>query len=85
MALSTTRRMTDDDAAKLERAAERFCARHGIRVADDDTALLTVEAMVTDGGDPERAGYLARLWRRIHIRATGCPDHGYGYVGTIVD
>ena len=84
MALSTTRRMTDEDAVKLERAAERFCARHNIRV-DDDTALIAVEAMVTDGGDPERATYLARLWRRCHIRATGCPDHGYGYVGTIVN
>jgi hypothetical protein len=82
--------MTDEDAVKLERAAERFCARHNIRVDDDDTALLTIEAMVTGGrrcygGDPERAGYLARLWRRCHIRATGCPDHGYGYVGTIVN
>jgi len=74
MAINVGRRMTDEDTRKLTEAAERFIARHAIK--DVDGSPLEIVGCATSD-DPR----LARLWRRIHTRITGYPDHGYGYVG----
>jgi hypothetical protein len=81
MGIEITHKMTADDSRKLEAAAMRFCTRHNLRISDGMAALETVECAVMDDGSLDTA-YLKKLWTRIHIRITGGPSHGWGYIGT---
>lgn len=85
MSWNITRRATADDVAAVEKAAVRFCTRHGINVTNGTTAVFSIECEIskTDAFDTSRVRYLARLWRAILKRITGSPDGiAYGYVGT---
>lgn len=86
--INTIRRLTDTDTARIEAAAVRFAARHGLGdVSPDHTGMDSAAAYLdchVDGGEDKR---LARLWQAAFCRALGfkpCADltTAYGYVGT---
>lgn len=90
MAWATIRRATEEDTARLERAARRFAERHGIIESSGD-AVFDVEFAVehaarhgiaATGYYPDD-GRLLRRWRRYVQWALGGPAEGvaYGYVG----
>lgn len=90
MTISTIRRYDADDAAKVNSAALRFCARHNIVANyDGEPAEQSIEAEIElrrqlDGGRGEPK--LAVQWQRVFCRALGQPYNsrltvGYGHVG----
>jgi len=84
--INTIRRLTDTDNARLEAAAVRFAARHGLGDITADATGSGSAAAYLDChlSDDKR---LARLWQAAFCRALGfkpCADLtiGWGYVGT---
>lgn len=85
--ITPIRRLTDTDDARLEEAAVRFAARHGLGDFTDATGMDSAAAYLDChlwGSDDKR---LARLWQAAFCRALGfkpCADLtiGWGYVGT---
>lgn len=81
MTISTIRRADAADYAAVEKAAERFNARHGITKAyDEQTAEEAVEF------EAEHDARIKRLWQQCFCRALGEPYDrrltiGYGYIG----
>lgn len=63
------------DGERLEAAATRFAARHGITVYEDVVADVefAVDPADRDGYDGRDAGYLERLWERCKARTLGVP------------
>lgn len=91
--INTIRRLTDTDTARLEAAAIRFAARHGLGdvTADEHTtAHFNLETLIECDRDRNWGDKrLARLWQACFCRALGFkPDAdltiGWGYVGTRV-
>lgn len=85
--INTIRRLTDTDTARIEAAAVRFAARHGIRLYDEEgPAKRQIEAHCQRESDNDD-WRLANLWQAAFCRALGfkpCADltTAYGYVGT---
>jgi hypothetical protein len=86
--ISTIRRYTDEDAARVKTAAERFAARHGIRYSDDeyDDAESNIGHALSSSHDGAR---LRKLWVGCYCRALRVPYDvrttvGYGHVGVSV-
>lgn len=93
MSISTIRRYDDEDAAKVNAAALRFCARHNIVANyDGESAEQSIDAEIEllrqlecSRSEPK----LATQWQRVFCRALGQPYNsrltvGYGYVGISV-
>ena len=86
---SVIRKATADDVAAVNRAAERFAARHGIDTSIRG-AVSAVESATTVYRDMtpaalDRARRLYKLWRAVLTRAVGSPDGiAYGTVGRSV-
>lgn len=85
--INTIRRITETDTTRLEAAALRFAARHGLGdISPDHTGMDSASSYLDchlHGGDKR----LARLWQAAFCRALGfkpCADLavGWGYVGT---
>lgn len=97
MTISTIRRATADDNSAIERAAERFCRRHGITPTfEGETFTSAVEFEVDSARYNNRqfgihaAPVIERQWQRVFCRALGQPYDarltiGYGYVGLRVE
>ena len=86
MAWSIIRMATVEDREALERAAVRFCRRHGINTADMVSGVEAVECEVTTKDD--RGRKLAALWRRVVRRTLGdarADGIAHGAVGYHVD
>lgn len=86
MAISTLRKVTDDDVTRLEKAANRFAKRWQIKIGDDETALEAVG--FESQYDPH--GRLAAAWRKCFARALRVAPSvsltiAYGYVGHYAD
>jgi hypothetical protein len=93
MTISTIRRYDAEDAAKVNAAALRFCARHNIVANyEGESAEKSIESEIDlrrqmngDGSEPK----LAAQWQRVFCRALGLPYDrrltvGYGYIGRVV-
>lgn len=90
MGLAPTRKMTDEDERRVQRAAHRFARNHqvalhvdGEDLADEDQVEMLearIECSIVREVDQIR---LRRLWRRCILRALkGDGDSwGWGYVG----
>jgi len=91
MTISTIRRYTADDAARVNAAALRFCQRHAITAS---SVGQSAEDSIDDEIDLQRqmdgrAPKLAAQWQRVYCRALGVPYDrritvGYGYIGLSV-
>ena len=94
MAWSTIRPATSIDHSNLQRAAVRFCNRHGIQFERESSCVSEIESIVwmTDascGYDiQDTARRLRPLWARIVKRTLGsnlAQGIAYGHVGYHVD
>jgi hypothetical protein len=95
MAISTIRRFTDEDAARVEATAKRFAARWSIKPNmeydhDGNPVEEYVNAVESEVYQAEMNVYgnkpMVRAWRRCFARALGEQPSatltvGYGYVG----
>lgn len=91
MTIATIRRYTKDDQSRVRAAAERFCARHGIKFdsAFADDAEASIDHAIWDA-NPEDKAYLRKLWTACYCRALQVPCDvrtatGYGYIGVTVN
>lgn len=73
MAISVVRKFTQDDAEKIRKAAEKFCARHGISFGEHLPAEDAIDFAIEDA-DPGRAARIRKLWRTVYCRALGMPN-----------
>ena len=91
MAIATIRRYTEDDQSRVRAAAERFCARHGIKFdsAFADDAEASIDHWIHESY-PEDKAYRRKLWMGCYCRALQVPcdvrtTTGYGYIGVTVN
>jgi hypothetical protein len=92
MTISTIRRYTDDDKARVRAAAERFCQRHSInpdQFSDEETAAETAIDFALWSAHPEDKARLRKLWTDCYCRALKVPydvrtTTGNGYIGVSV-
>ena len=85
--INTIRRLTETDTDRIEAAALRFAARHGLGdIAPEHTGMDSAASYLDchlHGGDDKR---MTRLWQAAFCRALGfrpCADLtiAFGYVG----
>jgi len=88
MTISTIRKATADDLARVTAAAVRFCDRHGIAYdgAADAEPSIDYRIMSADRGDTR----IRQLWMACYCRALRVPYDarttiGYGHVGLRVE
>lgn len=94
MALSISRKVTDQDYEKIEQAAQRFCKRHNITIEEaplhefykNYPAYNTVEKYVTAFGYDLENKRLFYPWQRAFCRALGYKYSkdlciAWGYIG----
>lgn len=88
--LSIIRPFTEDDAIRLDAAAQRFAARHRLTLDVEEgearAEALDVYLWSRDTGTNPRIPYLKRLWQACRCRALGVKvdasiTTGYGYIG----
>lgn len=93
--MNTLRRLTETDTERLEAAAERFAARHGIKRTVPGWVEYTIEgetyrsyyaptaySEVSNTIEPRENPRLARLWQACFCRALGyrpCADLTIGW------
>ena len=85
MAISTIRSYTEEDKARVEAAAERFCKRHGIKFGEESAETM-IEYEIEINGRQGDAANLRKLWTACYCRALQVPcdvrtTTGYGYIG----
>ena len=85
--IATIRKYTTEDAARVERAAQRFCARHNISISgpEDDSAEAAIDHWLHQS-HPEDLSYRRKLWTACYCRALRVPvdvrtTTGWGYIG----
>ncbi|EMR0512918.1 hypothetical protein RY963_000922 [Stenotrophomonas maltophilia] len=87
MTISVIRPFSNEDAVAVEKAAARFCARHGIEQnANYSDAFLNVLVHLFDTSDTR----LRHLWQGCFCRAVGLPYDrrltvAYGHLGFYID
>lgn len=90
MAISVIRSFTENDATRLDAAAQRFAARHKLTldVEEGETQTEALDAYLwsRDTGTYPRILDLKRLWQACRCRALGVPVAAdiavaHGYVG----
>ena len=86
--MATIRKLDDVDKARVTRAAERFCNRHGISFGFDDAETMIDYWLYS--AHPEIAAYRRKLWIACYCRALRVPvdvrtTTGWGYIGVSCD
>ena len=90
MAISVIRSFTEDDASRLDAAAQRFASRHSLPVDADEHGSIreALDACLwsRDTGTSPRVKDLMRLWQACRCRALGVSvaadvTVAHGYVG----
>ncbi|UXL28785.1 hypothetical protein [Stenotrophomonas maltophilia] len=87
MTISVIRPFSNEDEAAVEKAAARFCKRHGIEQdANYPDAYLDVIAHLHQTSDPHQG----RLWQACFCRAVGLPYDrrltvAFGHLGFQID
>lgn len=69
MTISVIRPFSNEDAAAVEKAAARFCTRHGIQRDADCSDTMNVRVHLLDASD----AHLGQLWQACFCRAVGLP------------
>jgi hypothetical protein len=90
MTVSTIRRYEDEDKARVESAAERFCQRHNIKF---ERGYVTAEQAIENAiwqAHPQDTAYLRKLWTGCYCRALRVPydvraTTASGYIGVTVE
>ena len=92
MTIATIRSYTNEDKARVKVAAERFCARHGIKVdrMDGDSAAEAAADYWVYSSHPEEKAYRRKLWIACYCRALRVPydvrtTTSSGYIGVTVN
>ncbi|MFD1040747.1 hypothetical protein [Pseudoxanthomonas kaohsiungensis] len=86
MTISVIRPFSNEDAAAVEKAAARFCTRHGIQRDADSSDHLSVRVHLLDASDT----HLGQLWQACFCRAVGLPYDSrltvaFGHLGFQID
>ncbi len=70
MTISVIRPFSNEDADAVEKAAARFCTRHGVqRDADCPDAHMNIRVHLLEASDT----HLGQLWQACFCRAVGLP------------
>lgn len=75
MTISTIRKYTKEDEARVKAAVERFCERHDIYFDPEcefDSAEARIEDWIYDSS-PEDKAYHRKLWTACYCRALRVP------------
>lgn len=89
MALSTIRKSTDEDFARLEKSAVRFITKHfGEKYVDDSANASMVETLISSADYWEKSD-LSRKWDACMCRAFKVSydkniSYGYGCIGVAI-
>lgn len=85
MGMTPIRALTENDEARVQSAAFRFCERHGISTSGDNPEF-DVEYWLDEQSHPENVAYRRKLWTAVYCRALRMPcdtrvTTAYGYIG----